>query len=195
MLLHKRTIIKKRLIGIGHNNYKVMPRGICKEKNQLISGKGCYAFLTERLDTKKKLGICNQLLDSLLKTRTNNKERRDTYITNIRNCFKTLCIQSTDLLEEKRKHEETKQDLSRESRKRAELRDKLTEAEIQNSKYSEYKARFEEQKLCTYRSEQDYGELLRENDILKETIENLKEQNKILKKQAKVSKAKSGVQN
>ena len=46
-----------------------MPKGVSKEKNDLISGKGCYPFLLERDDTKKKLRICNQLLTSLLKTR------------------------------------------------------------------------------------------------------------------------------
>jgi len=162
-----------------------MPKGVSKERNELISGKGCYAFLTERDDTKKKLMICNKLLDSLLKTRSNNKERRDTYITNIRNCFKKLCIQSTDLLLLKKRStkelEETKQDLSRQSRKRADLRDKLTEAEYKNSQMSEFEARFEDQRESTLKSETFCGELLRENDILKETIARLKEQNKILK--------------
>ena len=170
-----------------------MPKGVSKEKNELISGKGCYAYMTEREDTKKKLRICNQLLDSLLKTRSNNKERRDKYVTDIRNCFKKLCIQSTDLLLLKKRStkelEETKQDLSRESRKRAELRDKLTEAEYKNSQMSEYKSRFEEQLDLKHKSETFCGELLRENDILKETIARLKERahddKDLMKKQIK----------
>ena len=164
-----------------------MPKGVSKERNELISGKGCYAFLTERDDTQKKLMICNKLLDSLLKTRSGG--RRDKYVTDIRNCFKKLCIQSTDLLLLKKRStkelQETKQDLSRESRKRADLRDKLTEAEYKNSQMSEYKSRFEDQRESTLKSEQNCGELLRENDILKETIARLKEQNKELKKELK----------
>ena len=160
-----------------------MPKGVSKEKNELISGKGCYAYMTEREDTKKKLRICNKLLDSLLKTRSG--ERREKYVTDIRNCFKKLCILSTDLLEKKNELAETKQDLSRQSRKRADLRDKLTDAEYKNSQMSEFKARFEDQRESTLKSETFCGELLRENDILKETIARLKEQNKELKKELK----------
>ena len=167
-----------------------MPKGVSKEKNELISGKGCYPFLTDREDTKKKLRICNQLLDSLLKTRSGG--RRDKYVTDIKNCFKKLCIQSTDLLLLKKRStkelEETKQDLSRQSRKRADLRDKLTEAEYKNSQMSEFEARFEDQRESTLKSETFCGELLRENDILKETIARLKERahdDKDLKKELK----------
>ena len=160
-----------------------MPKGVSKDKNELISGKGCYAFLTERGDTKKKLRICNQLLDSLLKTRSGG--RRDKYVTDIRNCFKKLCILSTDLLEKKNELAETKHDLSRESRKRCELRDKLTEVEIQISQMSEFKARFEDQRESTLKSEQNCGELLSENQGLLERIARLKEQNKELKKEIK----------
>ena len=153
-----------------------MPRGVSKEKQELISGKGCYPFLTERDDTKKKLIICNKLLDSLMKTRSNNKIRRDKYTTEIRNCFLKLCIQSTDLLETRTKLEETKKDLSRQSRKRAALQDRVIELEFQNTKYSEYKVRFEEQLEVCKNSEQYYGELLRENDSLREGIKALKNQ-------------------
>ena len=157
-----------------------MPKGVTKEKQELVSGKGCFPFLLEREDTQKKLSICTKLLESLMKTRSNNKVRRDKYTTDLTNCLKKLCIHSTDLQETRKKLSETKEDLSRQSRKRAELQDRVLEVEYENSKSSEYKARFEEQREISYKSEQNYGELLRENDSLKERIRRIKEQKKFV---------------
>ena len=153
-----------------------MPKGVSKEKHELISGKGCYPFLLEREDTKKKLKICNQLLDSVLKTRAG--ARRQKYVLDLRNSLTKLCILSTDLIETKAKLRAVKEDCSRESRKRADLQDRLIKTNYKNSDLSEFQARFEEQRQSTLRSEQDYGELLSENDALKERIQKLKEDNK-----------------
>ena len=158
-----------------------MPKGVSKEKNELISGKGCYRWLLEREDTKKKLKICNKLLDSLLKTRAG--ARREKYHLDLRNSLKKLCILSTDLIETKAKLQEVKADYSRESRKRADLQDNLIKANYKNKELSEFQARFEQARESSLKSEQDYGELLAENDKLKEQVERLKEENKELKKQ------------
>ena len=158
-----------------------MPKGVSKEKNELISGKGCYRWLLDRDDTKKKLKICNKLLDSLLKTRAG--ARREKYVVDIRNTLKKLCIISTDLIETQVKLQDAKADYSRESRKRADLQDKLIKANYKNTELSEFQARFEQARESTLKSERDYGLLLSENDILKERIQKLKEENKELKKQ------------
>ena len=163
-----------------------MPKGVSKEKNELISGKGCYRWLLDRDDTKKKLKICNQLLDSVLKTRAG--ARRDKYVLDLRNTLKKLCIFSTDLIETKAKLQDVKADYSRESRKRADLQDNLIEANYKNNELSEFQARFEQARENTLKSEQDYGQLLAENDTLKEQVQKLKEQNKELKKQIQRTK-------
>ena len=158
-----------------------MPKGVTKEKQELVSGKGCFPFLLEREDTQKKLSICTKLLESLMKTRSNNKVRRDKYKNDLTNCLKKLCIHSTDLLETRKKLEETKEDLSRQSRQRCELQDRLLEVEYENRESSQYKERFEEQRELKHKSEQNYAELLRENDSLKERLKELKNKKKDFK--------------
>ncbi len=158
-----------------------MPKGVSKEQNELVSGKGCYSFLLEREHTKKKLKFCNKLLSSLLKTRAG--ARREKYVLDLKNTLKKLCILSTDLVETQTKLQEIKNDFSRESRKRADLQDRLLRTNYKNSELSEFQARFEEQRQCTLRSEQDYGELLLDNDRLNKHIIKLKQENEILKQQ------------
>ena len=156
-----------------------MPR-LSKEKKELILGK-VYPFLMDRPDTAKKYKIVSDILQSILKTKSNNGTRRKKYLDELQNCFQKLTSQSTDLIETRQKLKQVRNDLERQSRKRCEIQDKLIEAEYQNSLYSEYKARFEEQRKCCTRSEQDYGILLRENDTLISRITALKKENKALK--------------
>ena len=155
-----------------------MPKGVSKERNELTSGKGCYTFLLERDDTAKKLKICNKLLDSILKTKSNNKTRRDKYISELRNCFKKLCVQSTDLIEVKEKLQETRNDLERQGRKRAELQDRVVELEFESRDNADYKTRYNSQVEQKHKIEQDYGELLSQNEALKDRIQNMKAKNK-----------------
>ena len=152
-----------------------MPKGIPELKNQLISGKGCYQFLIERDDTQKKIKICNQLLDSICKSRGSRKAK---YVENLKNALTKLCIDSSDLINTCAKLKTSKKDCSRESAKRAQLCDKLIAAQYENSQLSEYKARYENQLECTFKIEQDYRKLLSENNILKERIQKLQEKQK-----------------
>ena len=155
-----------------------MPKGVSKERNELTSGKGCYQFLLERKDTQKKLKICNNLLESLLKTRGNGA-RRQKKVEELHNCFKKLCVQSTDLLELKEKLAETRNDLERQSRKRAELQDRVVDLEFAARDMGDYKARYEQQLESKHKIESEYGELLAQNESLKERLQNLKDKKKV----------------
>ena len=163
-----------------------MPKGVSQEKHELVSGK-VYRFLLERKICVKKYKIVSNLFQSILKTRTNNKIRRDKYISQLDNCFKKLCSDSTDLIEIKDKLKETRMQLERQSRKRCELQDLVLKLNERNTELSEFPARLEQQVKLKHKSERDYGELLRENDELIERVAMLKEQNKALKKEAKTN--------
>lgn len=178
-LLHISILLLQLLIEIGHNNTETMPKGVSKERNQLTSGKGCYTYLLERPDTEKKLKICNKLLDSLLKTRSNNKIRKDKYLGELRNCFKKLCVESTDLVELKIKLADTRSNLERQGMKRADLQDRVIELEFAARDMGDYKARYEQQIELKHKIEQDYGELLAQNESLKERIQTLKTKKKV----------------
>jgi DNA repair ATPase RecN len=156
-----------------------MPKGVSKLRNELTSGQGCYAFLLEREDTAKKLSICKKLLTSLLRTRSNNKIRRDKYLNEIHNCFKKLCVSSTDLQLITQKLENTRNDLNRQGRKRADLQDKVVELEIRANQMEEYKARYEQQTELKHKIESEYGELLAQNDCLKQRLQNFKDKKKV----------------
>ena len=157
-----------------------MPR-LSKEKQALISGK-IYRFLMDRPDTKKKFTICSDILQSLIKTPSNNQKRRMKYIQQLENCFKKLTSESTDLLLIKKKLDKTSDDLATQCGKRCKLQDRLLEVERLNLEVSQLPERLEQQVALKHSCEKDYGVLLRENDTLRERIEKLKQENKSLKK-------------
>ena len=164
-----------------------MPKGISKERTELTSASGCYEFLRKRPDTEKKMNICNKLLDSILKTKR-NKSRRDKYITELRNCLTKLCVQSTDLIEVKEKLDETRNDLERQGRKRADLQDKVVQLEFENKLNADYKTRYESQVQSKLKLEEEFGNLLKQNEHLETRVDELKKTIKELKAQAKTSK-------
>ena len=150
-----------------------MPR-ISKEKRELTTRR-VMRYLLERSDTEKKYKIVTGLLESILKTNSKNQGRKDKYISDLQNCLKVLCVHSTDRILAQDKLNEAKKDICIQNDKRSECQDHVLELEYKIKELSEYKSRFEEERRGKYKAETYFGQQLRENEVLLETIKKLKE--------------------
>ena len=149
-----------------------MPRP-SKEKIRMTNGK-VFRFLMERPLCQQKFKICCDLLQSILKTRSNNKERRDKYILQLTNTFKRLCSDSTDLLEAKEKLKQCSTKIAASQEKRSDQRDYIIKLENKLKDKADLETRLESAKLAMYSAEKDNGILARENEELKKKLGLLK---------------------
>ena len=128
-----------------------------------------------RDDTNRKLKVVNGLLQQILRTKTTNNTRRKRYISEIQNSLKVLCSESTDLVETKKKLEETRASSERHSRKRTVLCDRVIELERLNIELSVLPARLEAERDSKHHMEESYGRLLAKNTKLEEKVRILTE--------------------
>ena len=149
-----------------------MPRRT-EQHTQLISGR-VAGYLLEREDTEKRLRCVRSILASLEKARSS--ERRGLYRQQLDNCFKKLCSDSTDMIMYRDRLKKAREDNERDSRKRAEYNDLWIEEQRKNVEYEWVKRNLDTTQNSLRRSEEDYGELLKEKRELERSCSNLKEQ-------------------
>lgn len=157
-----------------------MPR-VSKQKKELTERR-VLPFYLERPDTQKKFDVVSGLLQSVLKTRSTNKERKDNYIKKLENCLKVLCCHSTDLLESREKIKAAQKEIGRQNDLRSECQDQVLTLERKLRETSEYKARFKEERELKYKSETDVGKGLKEITSLEKQVKELEAKNEKLKK-------------
>ena len=166
-----------------------MPK-VSKEKKELTERR-VPRFYLERLDTQKKLVVVSGLLQSILKTRSTNKKRKDNYIEKLENCFKVLCSHSTDLLESKEKLKIAQKEIGRQNDLRSECQDNVITLERKLRGASEYKARFHQERELKYKAEEDIRKNLSQINNLEKQIEELKTKNEKLEKSIEELKTKN----
>ena len=163
-----------------------MPR-VSKQKKELTERRVPRSYL-ERPDTQKKFDVVSGLLQSVLKTRSTNKERKDNYIKKLENCLKVLCCQSTDLLESREKLETARKEIGRQNDLRSECQDRALELEYKLKEFSEYQARFHQERELKFKAEEDVGKGLKEITSLEKHVQEFEAKNEKLKKLANQSK-------
>ena len=158
-----------------------MPR-ITKQKKELTETK-VFPFYLRRPDTQKKYDTVCGLLDSVLKTRSNNKQRKENYIKKLQNCFQVLACHSTDLLESREKMKVAQKEIARQNDLRSECQDLVLVLQRQLIEASEFKARFKQERESKLKSEVFVGKNLRTITSLEKKIQELKTKNeKLIKK-------------
>ena len=145
-----------------------MPR-VSKERKELTEKK-VLRYLLQRPDTEKKLNVVSGLLNSILKTRSTNNQRKQGYIEQLENCFKVLCTHSTDLLETRERLETAQKEIGRQNDLRCQSQDQVLILKRKLKEALRYKVRFHEERKLKYKAEADVGQQLRENNILREKL-------------------------
>jgi len=143
--------------------------------------------LLEPEDIQRDLQIGLKVLESYRKSR--NPERKKRFKQELTNVLKRMCLQSSDNHDETIEAQKKIQDLEQRLRDKDDCaqvwKNRSIKLEMKISDSMEYRRMYEDQKKSNRTIEADIGVLCRENERLKERIEELKKQNKALKKVAK----------
>ena len=146
--------------------------------------------LLEPENIQRDLQIGLTVLESYRKTR--NPERKKRFKEELTNVIKRVCIQSADHEEETTEAKKKIQELEQRLREKDDCaqvwKNRSIKLEMKISDSMEYRRLYEDQKKSNRTAERDYGVLYRENQRLQERIDELKKQNKALKKVAKSKK-------
>ena len=140
-----------------------------------LTEKRVLQFLMDRNDTRLKLDALSSLLDSVLKTK-NNSERRKKYHSQLLNAHKVLCVESTDLLELRTKHNDLKTKNNKITEEKCLLRDMNSELQRQVKKIPLLEARSSAHRIARLSAENDLQETVGENAVLLSRIEKLRNQ-------------------
>ena len=143
--------------------------------------------LLEPENIQRDLQIGLNVLESYRKSR--NPVRKKRFKQELTNVLKRMCLQYHDETTEAQKKIQELEERLREKDDRAQVwKNRSLKLEMKISDSMEYRRMYEDQKKSNRTVEADIGVLCRENDRLKERIEELKKQNKALKKVAKSKK-------
>ena len=158
-------------------------------KQHKILTSNVLAFLLEPESIQKNLQAGLKVLESYAKTR--NSQRKQRFKEELTNVLKHLCVdsyESADSLQEAKKKIRGFDHRLREKDEHAQdWKNKCISLEMKISDSLEYRKMYEDQKKANRNIQRDYCGLYRENNKLRERIEELKQENKALKKEVKVA--------
>lgn len=143
-----------------------------------------FRRLLERPDTSEKISICQDVVTSLLKSRSS--DRRKLFREQLELIHQNLCSDSTDLLEWKEKYNKLQKEQLTNSKensdKRCKLQDKVNELQQQVKTVDELERKCERHHKTRRAAETDSGKFLRlleieksKNQVLQKRVKRLQE--------------------